>query len=75
MGGGGYPPPPTRPFPGVPVSSIWYPVPGIAVELVKTGPKWPKKVRLTLPKGRGPLVKTSIFDCFGAHVAWLLVSG
>ena len=45
-----------------PVSGIRYPVPSMAVELVKTGPKWPKKVCLTLPKGLGPLLKEVTFD-------------
>ena len=57
-----------RPLGGVRVSSIRYPLPGIAIELVKTGPKWPRKVRLTLPEGLGPLMKEIIFDQFWAHV-------
>ena len=57
----------TRPLPGVPAASIWYPVPGIAIELVKMGLKWPRKVRLTLPKGPGPPLKEVIFDRFWAH--------
>ena len=58
----------TCPLPGVPVSSIRYAVPGIAIELVKSSPKWLRKARLTLPKGQGPLLKEVIFDRFWAHV-------
>ena len=53
-----------------PVSGIRYPVPGIAIELVQTGPGWPRKVRLTLPKGLGPLLKEVIFDRFWAGSCW-----
>ena len=48
---------------------------------VNTCPKWPQKVRLTLPKGRGPLLKISIFGEFGpisappALLAGLLKNG
>ena len=42
---------------------------------IKTGPKWPPKVHLTLPKGRGPLLKFSISDRFRAHLAWLSGGG
>ena len=53
---------------GVPVN-IQYPLSGTRHrQLVRMGPKWPKKVRLTLPKGPGPLLKDDILDCFWAHV-------
>ena len=42
---------------------------------VKKGPKWPKTVRLTLPKCRGPRLKFSIFDRFWAHLSWMSVGG
>ena len=41
----------------------------------KQAQKWPKKVRLTIPKGQGPLLKFSIFDRFRAHLAWSSVGG
>ena len=34
-----------------------------------------QNVRLTFPKGWGPLVEISIFDRFWAHLAWLAVDG
>ena len=37
------------------------------MELVETGPNWPRKVRLTLPKGLGPPLKEVSFDRFWAH--------
>ena len=45
---------------------VQYPAPGIATELVQT--KWPRKVRLTLPKVFGPFLKEAIFDRIWAHV-------
>ena len=48
-------------------TGVQYPVSGLAIELVKTGPKWPRKVRSTLPKGLGPILKEVIFDRFWAH--------
>ena len=41
-----------------------YSVPGIAIELVKTGPKW----RTQVPKDLGPLLEEVIFDRLWAHV-------
>ena len=52
------------------VYSIRYPVPGIAIELAKTGPKWRRKVHSTFPKGQGPLLKEVIVDRFWADLPW-----
>ena len=49
------------PLPGVPGSSIRYLAPGMGIQLVETGPKWPRIVRLTLSKGPGPFVSIQSF--------------
>ena len=41
---------------------------------VLTGPKWPKKLRLTLLKGREPVLKFSIVDGFVGGLAWQLTA-
>ena len=41
---------------------------------LETGLRWPKKVRLTLPKGQVPLLKFSNFDHF-CPSCWLSVGG
>ena len=56
-------------MPGVPVyRCTGVPVSGIAIELVTACPNRPGKVRLTLPKGLGPLLKEVISDRFRVRV-------